>query len=118
MLSLMNSKIMIGAFTLVSIQPRYKNSVVEKDEFLRWSTSKILNYSLQKSSLKMSKGNDDDVKVGTKEYYAGFVSRDLQEAEERVAGDKVLIPTLKFVGGFTVLIGLLLVGFLASNGII
>ena len=63
-------------------------------------------------------GGDDEVKVGTKEYYKGFISRDLQESEERVTGDKVLIPTLKFVGGFAFVIGLLLVGFLSSNGII
>jgi hypothetical protein len=66
-----------------------------------------------------SKGNNnEDVRLGTKEYYSGFLSRDLKEADERITGDKVLIPTLKFVGGFTVVIGLLLVGFLASNGII
>jgi hypothetical protein len=62
--------------------------------------------------------NDEEVRLGTKEYYAGFISRDLDEAEERISGDKVLIPTLKFVGGFTIVIGLLLVGFFVSNGII
>lgn len=78
-----------------------------------------LNRSRPITTYISSKVNkDEEVRLGTKEYYAGFVSRDLDEAEERVSGDKVLIPTLKFVGGFTVLIGLLLVGFLASNGII
>ena len=73
----------------------------------------------QQTTYISSKGNNnEDVRLGTKEYYSGFISRDLKEADERIAGDKVLIPTLKFVGGFTVVIGLLLVGFLASNGII
>ena len=61
---------------------------------------------------------DEDVKVGSTEYYAGFLSRDLSEGEERIAGDKVLIPALKFAGLCTILIGVSLVGFLASNGLI
>lgn len=73
-------------------------------------------------TLFLSKGEEseesEEVKVGTKDYYAGFISRDLKEEEERIAGDKVLIPTLKFAGGFTVLIGLLLGGFMASNGLL
>eukprot|EP00979_Chaetoceros_neogracilis_P003644 scaffold647_cov221-Chaetoceros_neogracile.AAC.1 len=39
---------------------------------------------------------EDEVKVGSTEYYAGFLSRDLTERQERVDGDKVLIPTIKF----------------------
>jgi hypothetical protein len=61
---------------------------------------------------------EDEVKVGSTEYYAGFLSRDLTERQERVDGDKVLIPTIKFAGICTVLIGALLVGFLSSNGLI
>jgi hypothetical protein len=75
-----------------------------------------LNQSNQQREAETNK--ETEVKVGSQEYYAGFVSRNLDEAEDRVTGDKVLIPTLKFVGGFTVVIGALLIGFLASNGII
>jgi len=79
------------------------------------------NLSISRT-LFLSKGEEseesEEVKVGTKDYYAGFISRDLKEEEERIAGDKVLIPTLKFAGGFTVLIGLLLGGFMASNGLL
>lgn len=60
----------------------------------------------------------EEVRVGTKEYYSGFISRDLKEEDDRISGDKVLIPTLKFIGGFTLIIGLLFIGFLASNGIL
>mmetsp|Transcript_12460 Transcript_12460/g.19205 ORF Transcript_12460/g.19205 Transcript_12460/m.19205 type:complete len:110 (-) Transcript_12460:239-568(-) len=62
---------------------------------------------------------EEKVKLGSKEYYSGFVSRDLNEdPQERVTGDAVLIPTLKFVGGFTVVIGGLFLVFLASNGLL
>ena len=61
---------------------------------------------------------EEEVEVGSKEYYSGFLNRGFDEKEERVTGDKVLIPTLKFVGGFTVIIGALLIGFLASNGLL
>ena len=64
------------------------------------------------------KGDDENVEVGSKEYYSGFVSRNLnQEPEQRVTGDAILVPTLKFVGGFAVILAFLLVGFLASNGL-
>ena len=76
-----------------------------------------LNQSNQQQQ-EAETNKEAEVKVGSQEYYAGFISRNLDEAEDRVAGDKVLIPTLKFVGGFTVVIGALLIGFLASNGII
>lgn len=61
---------------------------------------------------------EEEVEVGSKEYYSGFLNRGFDEKEERVTGDKVLIPTLKFVGGFTVIIGALLVVFMASNGLL
>ena len=63
--------------------------------------------------------NNDEVKLGSKDYYSGFVSRGLNdESEERVTGDAILLPTVKFVGGFTLIIGTLLLGFLASNGLL
>jgi hypothetical protein len=62
---------------------------------------------------------DKDVQVGSKEYYAGFLSRNInEESEGRVTGDKILIPTFKFVGGFAMLLGILFVGFLMSNGLL
>lgn len=63
--------------------------------------------------------NDETVQIGTEEYYKGFVSRSLDEEPiERVTGDAVLGPTFQFVGGFTLIIGVLLLGFMASNGLI
>ena len=59
------------------------------------------------------------VKIGTDEYYDGFLSRSLDgEPAERVTGDALLGPTFKFVSGFVVVIGALLLGFLASNGLL
>ena len=63
--------------------------------------------------------NDENVKVGSSEYYKGFVSRKVdEEPEARITGDAVLGPTLKLAGQVTVVLVLLTVGFLASNGII
>lgn len=62
---------------------------------------------------------EEQVKVGSKDYYSGFLSRGIKEdSEDRVTGDAVLLPTLKFVGGFSVIIGALLLVFLASNGLL
>jgi hypothetical protein len=62
---------------------------------------------------------EEKVRVGSVEYYDGFLSRGLtEEPEERVAGDKVLVPALKFAGGAAVIIGGLLLAFLFSNGLI
>ena len=63
--------------------------------------------------------NGENVKVGSSEYYQGFLSRKVdEEPEERITGDAVLGPTLKLAGQVTVVLVLLTVGFLASNGII
>mmetsp|Transcript_32261 Transcript_32261/g.63919 ORF Transcript_32261/g.63919 Transcript_32261/m.63919 type:complete len:113 (-) Transcript_32261:275-613(-) len=57
--------------------------------------------------------------VGSSEYYKGFISRSVnEEPKERITGDAILIPTLKFVGGMSLVLILLLFGFLASNGLI
>ncbi len=57
--------------------------------------------------------------VGSKEYYQGFLTRSPdQESVERVTGDAVLGPTLKFAGGVSlILVGLVFV-FLVSNGLL
>lgn len=60
----------------------------------------------------------EQVQVGSKEYYEGFISRDLAEDSERVTGDAVLNPTFKFVGGVSIVIVVLLIAFLFSNGLI
>jgi hypothetical protein len=60
-----------------------------------------------------------EVQVGSKEYYSGFVSRKInEEPEERITGDAVLIPTLKFVGGFGAILLVLTFAFLASNDLL
>ena len=69
----------------------------------------------------LSEGSNggEDVKVGSSEYYKGFVSRQIdEESEERITGDAVLGPTLKLAGQETVVLAVLTIGFLASNGLI
>jgi hypothetical protein len=62
---------------------------------------------------------DDLTSVGSKEYYQGFFTRSPdEEPVERVTGDAVLGPTLKFAGGVSlILVGLVFV-FLVSNGLL
>lgn len=91
--------------------------------FLQSSSSLIT--SAQSSSndtpSKDSGGGDDPspVKVGSSDYYKGFVSRSIdEEPTERITGQAVLGPTLKFAGGAAIILMLLTAGFLASNGII
>ena len=57
--------------------------------------------------------------VGSTEYYQGFITRSMnEEPTERVTGDAILGPTLKFAGGISLLLILFMGVFLVSNGII
>ena len=104
----------IGAFpqpnTFSHRSPISRTSSNSRSKFSSSQPSQLFQQQVDES--------DPEVKVGSKEYYAGFLSRDLDEAGERVAGDKVLLPTLKFAAGSAVVIGLLFFGFLSSNGLI
>jgi hypothetical protein len=95
---------------------------VKKSAFSPPAPAKIPLLYLSNDNNNNNNNNKDEavvVKVGSKEYYDGFLSRDLrEEAEGRVTGDGVLIPTLKFAGVFTVLSGALVVGFMVSNGLL
>lgn len=63
--------------------------------------------------------NDETVKLGTSEYYSGFISRPIDgENEERVTGDKILGPTLKFVASATGIIVFFTLAFLVANGLL
>lgn len=66
-----------------------------------------------------NENNKNVVALGSEEYYKGFVSRSLEEEPaERISGEALLGPTFKFVGGFAILIGVLFLGFMASNGLL
>mmetsp|Transcript_37354 Transcript_37354/g.80615 ORF Transcript_37354/g.80615 Transcript_37354/m.80615 type:complete len:168 (+) Transcript_37354:68-571(+) len=81
---------------------------------------------------KLDNTNDDDdtaatdgatttttTKVGSSEYYQGFLTRSVdEEPVERVTGDAVLGPTLKFAGGISLILVVLTATFLVSNGIV
>jgi len=57
--------------------------------------------------------------VGSLEYYQGFLNRPVnEEPSERVTGDAVMGPILKFAGGAALILVVLTAAFLASNGII
>jgi hypothetical protein len=59
---------------------------------------------------------EDQVQIGSKEYFQGFVTRGIQDdVEERVTGDAILGPTIKFVTGFGILILSLFLAFMKSN---
>ena len=64
--------------------------------------------------------NDEKMtKLGSSEYYQGFLLRSMnEEPRERVTGDSILGPTLKFAGGVTLILVILTAVFLSSNGII
>jgi len=60
---------------------------------------------------------EEQVEVGTKEYYSGFLSSPIQDetVAERGSG---LEQALKLGGGFALALVALFVGFMASNGLI
>ena len=61
---------------------------------------------------------DEVVEVGSKAYFAGMLERDIEgEPVERVSGDKILGPTFKFVGGFSIALLVLFLGFMSANGL-
>jgi hypothetical protein len=63
--------------------------------------------------------NEEKVKVGSSEYYQGFVSRGLnEEPEERVSGDAIITPILKGAAITTVALGAFFLLFLKSNNLI
>ena len=100
------------------------------DRICHNSFASPIQHTTKKSSLNNSNRNnlenettieqqDDLTSVGSKEYYQGFFTRSPdEEPVERVTGDAVLGPTLKFAGGVSlILVGLVFV-FLVSNGLL
>ncbi|KAL7449290.1 hypothetical protein ACHAWC_001365 [Mediolabrus comicus] len=55
--------------------------------------------------------------IGSTEYYKGFITRSA-EPTERVTGDAILGPTLKFAGGVSLILVALVAVFLGSNGLL
>jgi len=70
-------------------------------------------------TMQSSISEDLKTQVGSKEYYEGFISRGLnEEPVERVSGDALLGPILKFAASASIGIAFFLVLFLASNGLL
>lgn len=75
------------------------------------------------SSTAANKNVDEDeenlTSIGSTEYYKGFITRSAKEEPiERVTGDAILGPTLKFAGGVSFILVALVVVFLGSNGLL
>ncbi len=79
---------------------------------------------MKKSSTAANKKEEEDegenlTSVGSSEYYKGFITRSAKdEPIERVTGDAILGPTLKFAGGVSFILVALVVVFLGSNGLL
>jgi hypothetical protein len=113
-----NSTVPSSAFTSSCVSLQHK-SFTKSDR--RWIKNKPLFQSQNQSPDDQSNSNitEDKVALGSSEYYRGLISRSVNdEPLERVTGDAILGPTLKFVGGVSVVLVLLTLAFLASNGII
>jgi hypothetical protein len=86
------------------------------------SFSRIRSFSAGTRVTAKSEGGDSEeekVKVGSSEYYQGFVSRGLnEEPEERVSGDAIITPILKGAAITTVALGAFFLLFLKSNDLI
>jgi hypothetical protein len=74
------------------------------------------------SNTTANKKVDEDenlTSIGSTEYYKGFITRSAKEEPiERVTGDAILGPTLKFAGGVSFILVALVVVFLGSNGLL
>lgn len=70
---------------------------------------------VNKNTLFQTQKRGDEVEVGSKEYLEGFISSPIQDTSERGTG---LEQALKLGGSFAVILVLLFVGFMASNGLI
>ena len=85
---------------------------------LRSSSAVCMKLNSKNKGLEVD-DNDELTTTDSKEYYTGFISRPIVETDtERVTGDKLIDPILKFTGISAAFIGVFLLVFLASNGLI
>ena len=82
-----------------------------------------IDATMTTSSTVANKKVDEDDKnltsIGSTEYYKGFITRSAKEEPiERVTGDAILGPTLKFAGGVSFILVALVAVFLGSNGLL
>ena len=86
-----------------------------KHTFITTSSTSLCQSSNSNSNSN-SNDQDENVPLGSQEYYKGFVSRSMKEEPiERVSGDALLNPILKFTGSASIVIALFLALFLLSN---
>ena len=70
-----------------------------------------------RAALHESSKKEDKVEIGSKEYLEGFVSSPIEDSvvQERGSG---LEQSLKLAGGVTIVLAAMVVGFMASNGLL
>ena len=71
------------------------------------------------SSSSSTKSSSSSTTTRDGSSYEGFVTRSIvDESIDRISDDALMGPTVKFVGGFSVLLGALLLFFMVSNGLL
>lgn len=116
-----NKWLLCGAFTLLAlVKTNLAFTVLPPPSGTRCaSTAKSQHFPPPLAREAPDNDGCEQVEVGTTEYYKGFLASDLEsEPRERVTGDAILGPTFKFVGGFSIIILGLFLGFMASNGLL
>lgn len=94
-----------------SARPIHSTSISVSVFSSEWKRKKTALFDAPQES------EEEKVEVGTKEYYDGFLSSPIQDetVAERGSG---LEQALKLGGGFALVLAVLFVGFMASNGLL
>lgn len=84
------------------------------------SSSLNNSYNLDNDTTSRQQQDDENLtSIGSTEYYRGFLTRSPNEEPiERITGDAILGPTLKFAGGISLILVVLVLVFLGSNGLL
>eukprot|EP00565_Helicotheca_tamesis_P004633 CAMPEP_0185731300 /NCGR_PEP_ID=MMETSP1171-20130828/12513_1 /TAXON_ID=374046 /ORGANISM="Helicotheca tamensis, Strain CCMP826" /LENGTH=125 /DNA_ID=CAMNT_0028400537 /DNA_START=120 /DNA_END=497 /DNA_ORIENTATION=+ len=91
-------------------------AALQNHQYLLKKKHAVISTTTSSSNLFNSPNKEEEKDAS---YYQGFLNRDItEEPAERVSGDALLGPTLKLAGGTTVVMGVLILGFMASNGLL
>jgi len=110
---------LLSTRSMISIQPSQEEAYCSGAVSCRHTTTSCSQLFVNIPGQDDNINDEQKVVLGGKEYYDGFLSRKVDEEPiERVSGDNLLKPILKFVGVSTVIIGGFLLAFLASNDLL
>ena len=97
----------------------FNNLIIATPPHLLTMQLSSVNNSDDTTTLKQQSDDEQLTSVGSTEYYQGFLTRPPNEEPiERVTGDAILGPTLKFAGGISIGLVALVLVFLVSNGLL